>query len=262
MEQYLFSYKSVFTLTKNRKDYMFRKLLLLFVVCCEILYAEDSKSRKFDIAISLGEVCQTAGNLSANGLRLQSFPLDWLVTPSEGLIKFIAYEGYNFINVENLLFNVFTFAGSGGVCDIYYGIFFYHDFLYSLKRNPQGNLIGIKKLAGVELKNYAEVKAKFDRRIARFFEVLHSDKKVLLVRLGMSYQDAILLNDLLHNKYPHLDYLLVVLDNTEEIKTDWGLERVKNFYIERQSTFGTNMEDWKNILSQFEFNPYEFVNTL
>ena len=231
---------------------MIKKLLFLSLFFLIGVIAEESKTdRKFNIAISLGMVCQPAGNLHANGLRFQSFPLDWLITPEEALIKFIANKAHDFLKKENLLFNVTAFGVPGGVLDTKYNIYSFHDFNYRTKHQIKEQQC---KFNEVIVENYKEVKEKFRRRIKRFFDILHSGKKVLFLRLGLTYQNALLLDKVLHTQYPQLDYLIVAIDNTEEIKYNWNMKRVKNFYMDRPSMFDSKLEDWKKILDQFEFN--------
>jgi len=232
-----------------KKNLFLVTLCLSFLWSSALLHGEITHQRKFTVAISLGEVCQPAGNLHANQMRYQSFPLDWLITPFEGLFQFIANEGKDFAKKENLLFNITAFGIPNGVLDTRYGIYFYHDFEFSSKICDNN----IKKFQEVEVKKYDEDKTKLERRIKRFFDILHSDKKVLLVRLGITRREALRLDGLLHTQYPHLDYVIVAVDDREEAKYDWGLQRVKNFYMERKTMWDSRLEDWKAILAQFPF---------
>jgi hypothetical protein len=230
---------------------MLKKFIIFFIVCCSFfIHAEESNQRKFDIAIGLGGRCQVAYNLQKNGLRQQAFPFDWLITPFEGLIRFLAYQGRGFTNKENFLFHITAYNVPTAVMDTMYGFCLLHDFDYSLI----DGIPTVKRFHEVEVRNYDEIKFKYDRRIKRFFEVLNSDKKVLLVRLGITYHQAVFLDEFIHSHYPNLDYLILAVDDSEEIKTDWGLTRVKNVYAQ-QVTYWQGREDvWKAILDRFEFS--------
>ena len=63
--------------------------------------------------------------------------------------------------------------------------------------------------------------------------MLHSNEKILFIRRGISYQQAFILDDLLHTSYPNLNYAILAVGSTEEMNQNWGLERVKNFYLGR-----------------------------
>ena len=230
---------------------MIKKFLQVVIIGSSLLlYGEENKERKFNVAISLGEVCQPAGNLHANQMRFQAFPFDWAITPFESIYKFIAGEGKGFLDKETLLFNVAVpVFNVTGVLDLRYGVYSVHDFEYSVNDNTNTP----KYFHEVTVKNYDAAKAKLERRIKRLFDALHSNKRVLLVRLGITYSEAIRLDALLHTQYPQLDYVIVAIDNSEEAKYDWGLKRVKNFYLERKTKFESRLEDWTKILTQFPF---------
>jgi hypothetical protein len=228
---------------------MMTRAFILFATCWSCLQAREESQRKFNVAISLGEVCQPAGHLHASGLRRRSFPFDWLITPFEGLMRFIANEGKGFLKKENLLFNVSVYGVPGVAFDAYYCIYPVHALKYSMK-NSSG---GIKKYDEVVVNDFDGIKATLERRIERFFDVLRSNKKVLFVRLGITYKEALRLDELLHTRYPRLDYVILALDDTHEMRYDWGLKRVRNFYIKRPSKFDSHGEDWKRIFALFPF---------
>lgn len=224
-----------------------KKFLLLFLLIFDLGFSETTHGRKFDLAISLGEVCQSAYNLHRNHLRFQAFPLDWCITPIDGLYNFFLLEGEGFGNKENLLFDVPIYHVTG-VLDSSLGIYLMHYFEYE----PKNTII--KNFDQVVVQNYEETVARYKRRIDRFFSVMRSEKKVLFVRLGISYSEAAILDQIIHSQYPNLDYLILAIDGTEEMKQDWQMERVKNVYLERKSVFESNDEDWTKIFNQFEFD--------
>lgn len=202
---------------------------------------------KFDVVVSLGYSCQTAEFIKKHGFRFQSHPLDWVITSFDSLVLFILNEGKNFFEKESLLFNV-TYPKhviSKAVMETHYGIYSLHDLVYS---TDDGS--GIKRFHQVILANYEIAKEKFDRRILRFFNLLKSNKKILFIRLGIERQEAILLDQLLHLQYPQLEYLILALDEREEMKIDWGLDRVKNFYVELYPG-GQREQLWDEIFKRY-----------
>lgn len=219
---------------------------LAFVVLslfCTQVFAKQSKNKPYDAVVSLGNMCQVAHQLDINNKRGPAYPLDWVIVPFPSLCFFIANEGQLFLQPDQLVLceNQVDGQGNGNVQtfikDLYYQIEFVHDFEYTHDF----------------LKDYATIKEKYDRRVERFFELLNSKKKVLLVRRGINYQQAVLLDELLKQKYPKLNYTILALDNTEEIKQNWGLKRVKNYHL-RELTPWNWVGDpwaWQEILSQF-----------
>jgi hypothetical protein len=188
-------------------------LVLLMIVWTYALAAEDVYARKFDVAISLGEVCQPALALRERGMRWQSFPFDWLVTPFHSLVGFIAEEGADFLLQRDLVFNARVWDGSedihyDGVKETRYGCYLCHDFVYNFKA---GDIIRdtLKRYKEVNVHNHEVVKQKYDRRIQRFFDVLRSQKKVLFIRLGITKRQAALLTAIIDHSYPNLEYLIL-----------------------------------------------------
>ncbi len=233
---------------------MYRKITFLFVCYCACFFALHSmpsklyaqaEERPYDLVIGLGDMCQVAFQLSTHNQTFATFPFDWVLTPFESLYSFLASEGAFFLDIDKLIFVTgkpsYLNATMTYIEDTVYHIQFLHDFALS----PDF------------LKNYYGIKAKYDRRLKRLLNELHSTKKILFIRRGISYQQAILLDNLLHNLYPQLTYTIVALDSTEEIKQDWKLGRVKNLYLRELSPWQWygDTQAWLEILSQFPIKP-------
>lgn len=204
-------------------------LPLLIIGCFANLSAEE-----YGRVISLGGQCQVAYQLKENHKRSESFPFDWIQSTFEGVYQFILEEGKNFLSKDHLVF-----AGNKGnyVQDPYYQMLFLHDF-----ESPSDFM-----------KEYDFIKAKYDRRVNRFFQALNSEAPVLLIRLGITREQAALLSELIHTKYPRLNYTILALDHTEEIRENWNIKRVINLYLLQEDPHNWlgDHEDWKRILSQF-----------
>lgn len=112
------------------------------------------------------------------------------------------------------------------------------------------------------LQNYFEVKAKYDRRIKRFFDLMLSNKKILFVRLGLTREQTEHIDYIIHALYPSLNYTLLVLNSDEQYThdADWGLERVRNFYLRQTFPYFWSGDTlaWTEILSQFPVLPSIF----
>jgi hypothetical protein len=212
-------------------------LFFIFAVNCSC-HAED---RTYDQAVSLGFSCQVVWQLETNGKRSLAYPFDWVHTHSVSLLSFLANKGAGFLELKNISIQG-KYAGDTAhmkVVDIINGIISYHDIISS-------PLFG----------NYKAVKAKYDRRIKRFFELLNSNKKVLFVRQGDTKAEIEHLDYFLHESYPNLNYDILAVNCTEEYHTDWEMTRVKNYFIPQiEGDWMGNFECWKEVLSHFSVIP-------
>ncbi|MBA2367945.1 MAG: hypothetical protein H0V82_02840 [Candidatus Protochlamydia sp.] len=218
---------------------MLKKITLLSCLLAIFFIAQGahSEEKPYDEAISLGNSCQVTWQLKANGFRTFAYPFDWFHTPSTGLLGFITYQGSNFFDIDKI--SVIGPYPGDPIClqvmDLNFGIMSYHDFT----SNPP-------------FANYWDVKLKYDRRIKRFFNLLNSNKKVLLVRLGDSRQEIECLDYLLQQNYPKLNYTILAVHETEDFKLDWGLDRIKNYYIKQIPwNWQGDVASWKAVLENF-----------
>ena len=101
--------------------------------------------------ISLGHACAIARNLEKLGLRNSSMPFDWSITNFEGVIKAINNNFANFLDYDLLFQNSQVLKHYKNT---EYNIQFFHDF---------------NKFETLE-KQLPIVRAKYDRRIKRFYE--------------------------------------------------------------------------------------------
>jgi hypothetical protein len=216
----------------------YKKLLVVLALFFLLNHFDLNASiRKYDEAVSLGSICQPAWHLKANGVRKGAYPFDRVITPFHALIPFIAQRGAGFLEKDHLKILEVLYGEHTSyehVVDLAYDIHFIHDF-----HHP-------------DMCNYDNVKAKYERRVQRFFELLESDKKILFVRVQMNRHEAQILDDLLHSQYPHLEYTLVAISDDPDALTDWGLERVRNFYMQQiPGDWRGDSQRWTEILSQF-----------
>jgi hypothetical protein len=85
---------------------------------------------------------------------------------------------------------------------------------------------------------------------------LNSKKRILFVREGLTRSQVEYLDQVLKTTYPKLSYTILAVHNDAEYHEDWGLKRIKNFYLSQ--TPGDWMGDfarWKEILSNFHIKP-------
>lgn len=220
---------------------MLKKYFLCLLLVLSITSYTHAKAKSYDQAVSLGYGCQVAIRLEHNGFRTLAYPFDWVHTPVDSLLKFIANKGANFLDADKIA-STGAYPGDPSrlqVIDLVYGITSYHDFLTT----PYFG-------------NYLEVKAKYDRRVQRFFELLESNQKILFVRQKATRAEIEYLDEVLRSSYPRLSYTILALHDTEEYCYNWGLERVRNFYIrDIPSDWQGDGARWTEILSQFSIIP-------
>jgi hypothetical protein len=187
----------------------------------------------YDAIIPLGHDCQVAHQLKAHHLRLYSLPFDWNHTSYEALTKLLQHNFKNFLAQDSL---ILAREGHSFILDTQYGMQFIHDF--EVNQNF--------------MNKYDEIKVKYDKLVARFKMVLEISEKVLFIRRTIKKEQAIMLDELIHNIYPSLDYTLVVLSDDNAFRQDWGYERIKNFHLARTNQWWGDAGAWRNILSRFD----------
>jgi len=167
------------------------------------------------IMIPLGSDCETAIQIRRIGARKVAFPLDWLVSRDcDGICKLLENKFNNFLKFECLQ----NLGGDGERFVLHkdYNIVFVHDF-YASKPLDENVLHDIRE--------------RFDRRIVRFMAACSSGKHIYFFRKLSTYSQAKKLRDIISNQWPRLNFTLVVLDSTDEIKEDWKIPNVRNFFI-------------------------------
>lgn len=206
---------------------------------CEECYSAQPQDC---VVISLGYRCQAAQQMIINGLRTAAYPFDWLITSFDSMYDLLSNDFRDFLEQENLIFlappyeddyGQFKVAKYSYVFDKKNKVIFRHDF--PLNQNFLGE--------------YEKVKQKYERRIQRFYETIRSGKFIYFIRRVMSRDQAKLLTELIDSKFPSLKYELVVIDHNEEVKKNWNLPHVKNFYLGFTKPYqrdGDN-EGWKKI---------------
>lgn len=163
--------------------------------------------------ISLGFNCQPAYQLRVHGLRYEAFPFDWIVCPFDALITLLEDDFKHFLDQKYLTFvNTET---DKYILNSYYDIRFMHDF----------------KLNENFMEDYKAVYDTYSRRIERFYQRANESSRALLIRKKISKGQALQLKQLLQRKFPDNNFLILAIDNSYEIKDDWDIEHVYNYYM-------------------------------
>lgn len=225
--------------------------LLLFISVNTFAFCNDSA-----IIIPIGGNCSAAAAVSWHGLRKVAYPFDWNITPFAALYSLIENDFADFLKKENLILS----EDETRVIDVVYGVQFVHDFpIYSNNDSP--NLVGEGAIGQghirAEFLDYVDiVREKYLRRIQRVRDAFNSNMRVILVRdSGDTHKDqAVNLYNLIKTKFPDLDLTLIVTSTWEDMREDWGLADIKNFYVAPDSE-SARKNEWKIIFQSLGIVP-------
>lgn len=163
-------------------------------------------STKYDFVCSIGSDCGCAGHLVRRRLRRASYPLDWIGTETlgpEGTARLVADDFAGFLLLENLKKSKSQPTDDHSdkkhefYLDVKQGIVFAHEFLTG---RPAAEV-------------YPAVRAKYDRRIRRFYDSVRQSRATLFVRWSWREcptEDALRQTvEILRAKFPgrHIDLL-------------------------------------------------------
>jgi hypothetical protein len=197
--------------------------IFIYVFFCSICRAAP-------ILVSLGENCNVAMALAENGLRKQALPFDWNITPFLSLYHVFSNDFSDFLQVEDLVLRQDLLT----VVNQNHKIEFVHDFpLCGEKQKKQEDEIPVPGEIDPDfLKEFSEVQEKYQRRIARLYDVLRGDEEVILIRHNhrhIAKEEVIKFYQFLQEKFPSLNFTLVVWGYEEEMGEDWGYPGIKNY---------------------------------
>jgi len=220
------------------------------------------KSRRFDFICSLGSSCLCATSLRDAGLRLSSGPFDWVLGPSlKDRVKLIADDFAGWFEREDL-----EFIGNPEK--------FEHD---SYANRRTGYTFPHEFDCGKPLDEcYPAVRAKYDRRIARFYERIRASRRVLLVWLENpvvddrpSDGDVAASLKVLAGKFPGVEVELLVVDRAPDDTNGDGIVRMDGYwrvtcpYRRKATEGGKDVRPWdidthpiQAVLSGFSVNDY------
>jgi len=227
----------------NRKKY----IVLCLIVSNFLLLQSAQLGKK--IVISLGHQCDTALQLRNSvvkhyGLRARAYPFDWIISPFNALFRCLEENFNNFLNPRYLeLYS--HMPNATGIKDNYYGFRFVHDFstdYYSAPEDPFRAMV-VTELAP----HIGPIREKYKRRVERFRRTLAGKDSIVFIRTVITKEQALRLQKLIATKYPSLDFMIVAIDITPEMKTDWNIPGIKNYYVPDRWEIGS--DDWTRIFN-------------
>lgn len=216
-----------------------KKFFLIILVCTTVYSQNDFE------CISLGEVCSTGAALQAFHLRNSAYPFDWVISSFAALRSTISDDFKDYLNPQYFRIR----EDNHGVINKY-GTIFVHDFPtihYTGNNIQKEELINEGVLSPEWLNALPLIQDKYERRINRFMEKCNSKNKIYFFRhFGISRSEAIGLRNLIASKYPHLDFVLVVVGNHPAYAKQWGDQKIKNYYLNDTQVWN-DVREWAKI---------------
>lgn len=183
--------------------------------------------------ISLGGNCRNSTWMKELNIRFQAFPFDWVESEEiDGIISLVNNKFRDYLSFESLIPHFHSHYNR--VRDKQYKINLVHDFSFQGTENFSFAQERDFKNGMACIKNeYISVYAKYKRRIARFMNLAQNYKTLIFIRtLFVDKISAIALHDALVELFgTRSKIILVVVNDTEEFKEDWGYPTLKNFYL-------------------------------
>ncbi len=210
----------------------------LVVMCGTSVMAME---RPYDSIINLGGDCQVAYQMKKHKLRTCALPFDRVNCPPEAIIKLLELKFEGFLEKEHL---AYTEATSSHIHETVYDMILRHDF-----KVIEDFLAWEASTEEEEYRTYDEVKKRYDRRVARFLNLIDTSKCILFIRKRASEEQAKLLVETIKKVYPELDFLLVILGGKEEHKKDWKVDHIRNFFLRQLDPYKWSGDDeaWREI---------------
>jgi hypothetical protein len=176
--------------------------------------------------IGVGRDCQVAEELKAFGLRKASYPFDWFVSRNFNTVIMAIEEDFEFfLDIDYLIYR----EGSGYIENSHYSFLYNHFF-------PTVNWIIVPNWGDY----LPAVQTTQNRRIKRFQDLLNSQDTVVFIRTHCLPEEADHFVKVIKNKYPNLDFILTVVHDREDLKDDWCIPHVLNFYASKRK----GVVDW------------------
>lgn len=207
--------------------------LMLLFCCSSSIYAHPIHF------VGVGRDCQAAEALKAFKLRKASYPFDWFVSKDFNMVTLAIEKDFEFFLDPAYLLNV----KQSYVENTYYHFYYNHFF-------PVVNWI----LVSNWLDYLPEVQTTQYRRIARFQDLLNSQNTIVFIRTHCSSTEAESFVKMIKIKYPTLDFVLAVVNEGSDVKDDWQIPHVLNFYASKKIGLVDwwALSEWESIFAQIK----------
>ncbi len=198
--------------------------------------------------VSIGSACNVARAARHNNLRTVAYPFDWTITSMSALRRAFEDDFVQLLVPEQMHENEDRKSVVDG-----YGIVYIHDF--PTVRYPvaleDDEIMPVHTLLPSWRDSIDIVKAKFNRRLERLFDMLNTGQSVALVRYNeMDRYQAEQFIELLKQKFPYARVELAVIGMTSEFKEPWNIPHVSNFYIDEKDFGIWDGPAWSEVMQK------------
>lgn len=217
---------------------------------------------RINYIVSLGHGCQPAHHAVRAKLHKVSLPMDWLgdaclhqevidkdnpfVMPHDlptGYVKLIENDFAGLWDADYLEVAIVPEWKDNPqkVVDTRYNVGCVHEFE-----------------VGHVYDNIERVQMMFDRRVRRFQSIVQSDGPVLFIRTLFTKRNARLMSEMLHRKYPNLQFTLLVLNRMHEQLEDWDIPNVVKLNLDFAPDWLATSQQydklWDDIFGRFDLD--------
>ncbi|MCY9694370.1 DUF1796 family putative cysteine peptidase [Paenibacillus alginolyticus] len=200
----------------------------------------------YDAILSLGDLCAPSIQLEKHKLRPYSGVLDWMGSHNlSDVNRLLRNRFHGFMELANLKVIGHASEKIFLVVDEAYNIASNHDFYVA--RNKASHL-----------STYPEVKAKYDRRVARFIEKTSTCKKILFIRTGGTPDQVVELQSVLSELVKH-DFNVLFVEHTNVsgiVETHWPIPKVCSIQLPNHNFLFGNDHLWSQILHDIHLHEY------
>jgi hypothetical protein len=193
--------------------------------------------------ISLGRDCQVANELKESNLRDGAYPLDWMVSPNFfGILQAFKEDFKYFLDPAFLVYQVVH------VENTYYQFFYNHFF------PVEQPVTGIPKILPNYLDYLPSAQATQGKHIQRLLDLLSSKDKIVFIRTHSTPHEAQAFMNMIKEKNPRLDVLLVIVHERKDLIGDWNIPNVLNFYASQRCQLANwwSREEWIHIFNKIQ----------
>lgn len=198
--------------------------------------------RNYDMIFSLGDRCLPAYQLRAYHLKPYAGIIDWMLSPDlSQLLRLLQNRFQDFMEQENMVFEEYNtqIAEHLILRDTKYNIRTVHDFPITIN-TPEN------------WPTYPTFKKHLQRRIRRFFNKLETCQTILFIRVGGTYKEAQLLEEIL-SKQVKGQFRVLLLQPINEytiLEYNWNLQHTCSLGI----PMTTDTKIWDAILHNITCN--------